>query len=111
MRSEVVVHVAGEGGGYTITRFDEGRAWRFAVSREDVFSESDQLANENYESLREALSHINTGWPRLKALQVHPEFAAEIFQLALKRLGHGAPALEQWAAARDGAGLRENDDD
>jgi hypothetical protein len=110
MLNEIVLRLVGEGGGYTITRVDEGGAWRFAVSSQDVFSDSDERTVENYESLREALGHINTGWPRLKARRVHPAFAAEIFQLALKHLGHSAPALEQWAAARDGGGLREEDD-
>jgi hypothetical protein len=110
MPNEVVLHVAGEGGGYTITRFEDGGAWRFAVSRRDVFSESDQRARETYGSLREALGHINAGWPRLHAVQVHPAFAEELFQLALNRLGQSAPALEQWAAARDSGGLVEDDE-
>lgn len=105
MRGEIVLEVAGEGGGYSVARRrDERGAWRFALVREDIFSDADQLVPEEYESLREALKHINTGWPRLRAKQVHPEFAALVYELALARLGADAPALKQWAVARDGAG-------
>lgn len=111
MSSEIVLCVAGEGGGYTISRFEDGGAWRFAVSRGDVFLESADQPIESYASLREALTQINSGWPRLHALEVHPGFVKEIYQLALERLGSSAPALRQWARARDAGGLREGDDE
>jgi hypothetical protein len=111
MPNEIVLHVVGEGGGYTTVRVDERGASRFAVSRADIFLDSGERAIESYESLREALAQINSGWPRLHARQVRPAFAAELFQLALESVGNASPALRQWAAARDAGGLREQDNE
>lgn len=107
MADEVVLEVLGEGGGYVITRFEEAGVSRFRVAREDVFSETEDRAVESYPTLREALAHINSGWPQLHARLVHPAFAAEIYELASTRLGSSAAAMEQWAAVRDAGGLNE----
>ena len=108
-RLETVLDLVGEGGGYTIVRFRNEDAWRFGVSREDVFSESGHHPPESYETLREALEHINAGWPRLRARLVHSDYAAELYDLASQRVGKSAAALEQWASARDSGGLSEQE--
>ncbi len=109
-RSEAVLEVMGEGGGYTIIRFGREGAWRFKVSREDVFSQPGHDRVESYGTLRDALNHLNPAWPRLRARLVHPAYAAELYNLALERLGELAAALGQWAAARDGQRLSGYED-
>lgn len=100
MQTEVVLELAGEGGGYTVTRLVAGGVPLFTISCRDIFSNSDQSAI-SYASLGEAMGHLNAGWPYLRARKVHPAFAGELFQLALNILGDTGAALEQWAAARD----------
>ncbi|RYH31539.1 MAG: hypothetical protein EON54_21265 [Alcaligenaceae bacterium] len=108
-RCETVLEVVGEGGGYTVFRFGNEGTWRFGVSRQDVFSESSQHPPKSHETLREALDHINPGWPRLRARLVHPDYADELYDLASQRVGERAAALEQWVFARDSGGLNEHE--
>lgn len=100
MQSETVLDLAGEGGGYCITRIFVDGGWRFGVSSQDVFEDSEPAGIATFPTLEEALENINSGWPRLRALFVHPAFASELYELALTRLAPSATALAQWVAAR-----------
>jgi len=94
-QSEVILEVAGEGGGYTIAgelRQGQWRFWRTAGGSDSWLLDEDDNAPSaapvmprpeptcnHYQTLDEALEQINSGWPQLYPLQVHPDFSKDIW--------------------------------
>lgn len=81
---EVILSVAGEGGGYTILgRCDERGIWEF---RADGYDWTPQLLGEDAHeregnwvpTLEIALGQINRAWPRLRPRKVHPTFRTAV---------------------------------
>lgn len=95
---EVILNVVGEGGGYTILGEQHQGSWRFwrepdssdefnfdddDGEKSTRFSEEDRPAPSiTYAySLDEVLKEINSCWPRLHPIQVHPAFSQNIWNL------------------------------
>lgn len=92
---EVILEVAGEGGGYTIAgelRQGQWQFWRTAGGSDSWLLDEDDNAPStapvmpspeptcnHYQTLDEALEQINSGWPQLYPLQVHPDFSKDIW--------------------------------
>ena len=99
---QVVLQVAGEGGGYTILGACSSGHWRFwrdggggdswmfddepnsaAVELPPTTSEP---VNIGFATIDEALSNISHSWPSLHPIEVHPDFAAHILSRVEKYL-------------------------
>jgi hypothetical protein len=99
---EVILTVGGEGGGYTILGEQRNGAWRFG--REPGGGDSWMLDEDDdgvemteklpvqprpkptisyFDTLDEALEQINSCWPMLHPILVHPTFAQDIWQRAV----------------------------
>lgn len=78
-----VMRVAAEGGGYRIDGQNGERGWRFRAARVDHIIEGEEIRRSEpwVSSLEEALRSINSGWPRLRPVQVHPLFAAKLLEV------------------------------
>lgn len=102
--SEVILNVAGEGGGYTILGelyLDHWRFWRQAGGG-DAWMYEDDDGGENpisvpkerapepsicfHDTLDEALEEINSCWPLLHPIEVHAAFAKDILSRVDKYL-------------------------
>jgi hypothetical protein len=99
---EVILEVAGEGGGYTILGEQRDDCWRFWRAEGDsdswLLDDDDDaeavvpLSNERvsepaacyFNTLEAALDQINSCWPHLRPLQVHPAFAKDIWRMVVK---------------------------
>lgn len=95
-KTEVILKVAGEGGGYTILGEQHQSHWQFwrdargsdewmydDLDAEATSSTSKEPAAEpaicQFETLEEALEQINSCWPNLHPIQVHPYFSQDIW--------------------------------
>ena len=95
-QTEVILHVSGEGGGYTIMGEEHQGLWRFwrdgscgdswmydGLDDEAPSESSIEPATEPticyFETLDEALEQINSCWPHLDPIQVHPSFSHDIW--------------------------------
>lgn len=111
-QSEVILNVAGEGGGYTILGEQHQGSWRFwrepGSSDEFMFDEDDEekstvLFEETRPappiryaaSLDQVLQEINSCWPRLWPIQVHPVFSEDIWNLVLSYDRHNRPPIAE----------------
>ena len=97
---EVILPVAGEGGGYTILGHQYQSRWRFwrdagSGDRWMLDDEEVNVASATNEpapapaaepdigycdTLEEVLKQINACWPLLHPIQVHPSFASDILR-------------------------------
>ena len=92
-KEEVILSVAGEGGGYTILGEQRQGRWRFwrepGCGDSWMYDEEESAAPPSEEPIREpridycdtldeVLENINASWPRLRQQKVHPVFAADI---------------------------------
>ncbi len=133
-QAEVILHVGGEGGGYTILGAQHDGAWRFW--REAGGGDSWMLDDENEDvettetlpvqpkpeptinysaTLDEVLEQINDCWPVLFVLEVHPAFAQDIWQRAVnywrKNPGrHTDYVLPRWSEICLGRVIRSYDE-
>ena len=104
-KKEVILDVAGEGGGYTILGEQHHGRWRFwrdpGSGDAWMFDDDNQVNVESArtkptpepaidycDTLDEVLKKINVNWPRLYPLQVHPSFASDILQRVTLYLTH-----------------------
>lgn len=93
---EVILRVGGEGGGYTIwgernqdhwRRFwrdlDSGDSWMYDDDSDAAVSASTEPTPvpriSYFDNLGGALGQINSGWPLLYPIQVHPDFGGDIW--------------------------------
>jgi hypothetical protein len=97
---EVILDVAGEGGGYTILGERHQGAWRFwrkaGGSDEWLYDEDETITSSSpitparepvicySHTIEKALEQINSSWPYLHPLQVHSAFAQEIWNLVVR---------------------------
>ena len=118
---EVILQVAGEGGGYSIMgeiHQGEWRFWRNSDSGDSwMWDEFDEpgppkeqpvkpspgitLVIDYKLSLSDALGSINPGWPLLIPLKVHPEFGKDILHMVQqffdeKRHRGSAAVISRW---------------
>lgn len=100
-KEEMILHVAGEGGGYTILGEQHQSRWRFwcdagggdswmyddEVNAAPATNEPTPEPDIDYcDTLDEALKQINACWPLLHPIQVHPSFASDILQRVTRYL-------------------------
>ena len=100
-QTEVILNVAGEGGGYTILGEQYQGHWRFwrdasgsdAWMYDDIDTESPSASSNEpatepticyFETLEEALEQINSCWPHLHPIQVHPSFSQDIWNRVVR---------------------------
>lgn len=92
---EVILRVGGEGGGYTIWgerhhghwRFwrdpDCGDSWMYDDDSDAAVPASTEPTPvpriSYFDNLEDALGQINSGWPLLYPIQVHPDFGGDIW--------------------------------
>lgn len=98
---QVIMKVAGEGGGYTILGRKHQSHWQFwrdardsdewmhdELGAEAPSSTSNETAAEpaicQFETLEEALEQINSCWPNLHPIQVHPYFSRDIWNRVVR---------------------------
>lgn len=115
---EVILKVGAEGGGYIIFGEQHEGSWRFwrdmdgsdAWMLDDDDAESDapapveeEVAICYFRTLDEVLEQINSCWPHLCPIQVHPAFAKEIWGRAVaywnkdKESRRTSYVLPQWS--------------
>jgi hypothetical protein len=101
-QTEVILAVVGEGGGYTILGEQNDGHWRFGREpgggdswmydeEEDKVETPAALPKQptpepsivDFDTLDEALEQINSCWPILHPIQVHPAFVQDIWQRAV----------------------------
>lgn len=96
VKEEVILHVAGEGGVYAILGQQHQGRWRFwreagggdswmydddDVSTAPASNEPAPERGIDYrDSLDDVLKQINSCWPLLHPIQVHPSFASDIMR-------------------------------
>ncbi len=117
---QVVLQVAGEGGGYTIlgeNLFGHWRFWRDVGGSDswmfddepnsaavELPSTTSEPVDIGFATIDEALSKISSSWPSLHPMKVHPDFAAQIFSrveeyLATKSGRNDNRSLAAWREA------------
>lgn len=101
-QSEVILHVAGEGGGYTALGTNDNGLWKFWRETGgsdswmiDEFDDGPEQIDASairpiheqptvyFETLDLVLNEINSCWPILHPLKVHHEFAHSIWHRAV----------------------------
>lgn len=94
----VILHVAGEGGGYTILGEQHQGHWRFwcepgggdswmyedddieAITTPATKEPTPEPDIEYCDTLDEVLKQFNSCWPLLHPIEVHPSFASDILK-------------------------------
>jgi hypothetical protein len=117
-QTEVILNVAGEGGGYTIMGEQHQGHWRFwrDASNSDAWMYDEDEAPPApsrepvtepticyFATLDEALERINSGWPNLHPTLVHPSFSQDIWNRVVRycRDNKGSRTrdlLQRWSA-------------
>lgn len=69
-----VLQVRGEGGGYIIEGLLQNGVWQFRRQDKSGWVDSFEVV----------LQQINSGWPMLMPIAVHPEFSQLIWQLVMR---------------------------
>ena len=100
-QTEVILEVAGEGGGYTIMGKQQDGQWLFWRDGRDsdawMYDEFDEEAPAStsketaaepavchYKTLGKALEQINSDWPNLHPIRVHPHFSKDIWRRVVR---------------------------
>ena len=94
IKLEIVLKLAGEGGGYVIEGASTSAGWRFRRRVNDASAsmlDDNLIINDTSQwlpTLDDALGLMNAAWPMLYPTDVHPKFVSPIRQRVLQFLGN-----------------------
>lgn len=92
IKPEIVLQLAGEGGGYVIEGASTSAGWRFRCRVNDASAsmlDDNLIINDTSQwlpTLDDALGLMSTAWPMLFPTAVHPQFVSPIRERVLSRL-------------------------
>ncbi len=102
-QAQVILMLAGEGGGYTVLGAETAGRWKFWVEAgggdswlyddEDVTDQAvvkvpaSEPQITYFETLDEVMGSLNAAWPSLRPLRVHPSFAKHLMARVEEYIG------------------------